>query len=58
MQGISYVASYPLTDILAEKAKMDEQEGNQMGMVYQVYVRADRDKTASLVREAIDGGCQ
>lgn len=29
-----------------------------MGMVFQVYVRADREKTADLVREAIDGGCQ
>jgi hypothetical protein len=29
-----------------------------MGMVYQVYVRADREKTKGLVQQAIDAGCQ
>lgn len=58
VQGISYVASYPLGDILSEKRKMDAESGEPMGMVYQVYVRADREKTASSVREAINGGCQ
>lgn len=55
---MSYVASYPLDDILAEKAKMDELIGENMGMAYQIYVRADREKTESLVREAIEGGCK
>jgi L-lactate dehydrogenase (cytochrome) len=52
------VASYPLSDILAEKQSLDEEMGEKMGMVYQVYVRPDRVKTAAMVREAIDGGCQ
>ena len=29
-----------------------------MGMVYQVYVRPDRVKTAEMIRTAIDGGCR
>lgn len=58
VQGISYVASYPLCDILDEKANLDEELGDQMGMVFQVYVRKDRVKNAAVVREAIDGGCR
>ncbi|WVF71068.1 hypothetical protein IAT40_005865 [Kwoniella sp. CBS 6097] len=58
VQGISYVASYPLKDILAEKETMDEMIGEKMGMVFQVYVREDREKNAAVIREAIAGGCQ
>lgn len=58
VQGISYVASYPLRDILDAKAEEDEREGYPMGMVYQVYVRPDRQKTATNIRMAIDGGCR
>ena len=58
VQGISYVASYPLCDILDEKANMDEELGEEMGMVFQVYVRKDRVKNAAVVREAIEGGCK
>ena len=58
IQGVSYVASYPLTDILEEKAKEDEASGSSLGMVYQVYVRPDRSKTGELIRTAIDGGCR
>lgn len=58
VQGVSYVASYPLTDILDAKEAVEEEVGEKMGMVYQVYVRADREKTKSLVQQAIDAGCQ
>ncbi|OCF32007.1 hypothetical protein I316_06393 [Kwoniella heveanensis BCC8398] len=58
VQGVSYVASYPLKDILAEKEVMDELIGEKMGMVFQVYVREDREKNAEVIREAIEGGCQ
>ncbi|WVQ99128.1 hypothetical protein IAU59_006260 [Kwoniella sp. CBS 9459] len=58
IQGISYAASYPLKDILEEKATMDEMIGEKMGMVFQVYVRSDREKNEQVVREAIEGGCQ
>lgn len=58
VQGVSYVASYPLVDILDAKAEQDEREGEPMGMVYQVYVRPDRVKTAEMIRTAIDGGCR
>lgn len=37
---------------------MDEQIGEEMGMVFQVYVRRDREKNAAVVQEAIDGGCK
>lgn len=57
VQGISYVASYPLCDILAEKDEMDEQLGDKMGMVFQVYVRKDRERNKEVIREAIAGGC-
>jgi L-lactate dehydrogenase (cytochrome) len=52
------VASYPLCDILAEKENMDEQLGDNMGMVFQIYVRKDREKNKEVIREAIDGGCR
>ena len=52
------MSSYPLTDILAEKEQVEEEIGERMGMVFQVYVRANREKTAGLVQEALDGGCQ
>lgn len=47
-----------MCDILAEKEEMDEQLGDQMGMVFQVYVRKDREKNKEVIREAIDGGCR
>jgi L-lactate dehydrogenase (cytochrome) len=47
-----------LCDILAEKEEMDEQLGDKMGMVFQVYVRKDREKNKEVIREAIDGGCR
>jgi len=37
---------------------MDEQLGDKMGMVFQVYVRKDREKNKEVIREAIDGGCR
>lgn len=58
IQGISYVASYPLADILDAKAVEDEREGSPLGMIYQVYVRPDREKTAANIRMAIEGGCR
>lgn len=58
MQGISYVASYPLCDILAEKEAIEEQMDAKMGMVFQIYVRKDRAKNKEVIREAIDGGCR
>jgi L-lactate dehydrogenase (cytochrome) len=45
-----------LCDILDEKAKMDEESGSKMGMVFQVYLK-DRQKNAEVIKEAIDGGC-
>ena len=47
-----------MCDILAEKEEMDEQLGDKMGMVFQVYVRKDREKNKEVIREAIDGGCR
>jgi L-lactate dehydrogenase (cytochrome) len=47
-----------LCDILAEKEEMDEQLGDKMGMVFQVYVRKDREKNKEVIRQAIDGGCR
>jgi L-lactate dehydrogenase (cytochrome) len=58
VQGISYVASYPLEDILAEKAEQEEQLGETMGMVYQVYLRKDRTKNAEMIQRAVEGGCR
>lgn len=58
VQGISFVSSFPLTDILEEKEKVEEIIGEKMGMVFQVYVRQEREKTARQVKEAIEGGCQ
>lgn len=58
VQGISAASSFPLTEILEEKDKMDQQLGRKMGMVYQVYLRRDRSKSEALVREAVEGGCQ
>ena len=57
VQGISAAASYPLADILAEKEKMDAEVG-PMGIVYQVYLQYDSEKTEEIVREAVDGGVQ
>lgn len=47
-----------MSDILAEKEEMDDQMGEEMGMVFQVYVRKDREKNKAVVREALDGGCR
>jgi L-lactate dehydrogenase (cytochrome) len=47
-----------LSDILAQKQELDEEMGDEMGMVFQVYVRKDREKNAEVIREAIDGGCK
>jgi len=47
-----------LCDILAEREHLDEQLGDNMGMVFQVYVRKDREKNKEVIREAIDGGCR
>jgi L-lactate dehydrogenase (cytochrome) len=58
VQGISYVASYPLVDILAEKEEQEDALGDKMGMVFQVYLRRDREKNAEVIRTAIEGGCQ
>jgi hypothetical protein len=58
VQGVSAASSYPLRDILQEKAELDAASGNKMGMVYQVYVVPDRSKTVDLVKEAVAGGCQ
>lgn len=61
MQGISAAASFSLTEILAEKDKMDEElesQGRKMGMVYQVYMQTDRSKTKAQVEEAVAGGVQ
>ena len=55
---MSYVASYPLSAILEQKEAVEEEAGEKMGMVYQVYVRADRAKTKGLVEQAIEAGCQ
>lgn len=52
------MASYPLCDILEEKANLDEELGEEMGMVFQVYVRNDRAQNEAVIREAIDGGCR
>jgi len=35
---------------------MDTELENPMGMVYQVYIQTDREKTEELVREAVGGG--
>lgn len=56
VQGVSAAASYSLTDILAEKEKMDEETGRKMGLAYQVYFQLDRSRTEELVREAVDAG--
>lgn len=37
---------------------MDEEIGNKMGMVYQVYFQTERSKTESQVREAVAAGVQ
>lgn len=37
---------------------MDEEIGDKMGMVYQVYFQTERRKTEELVREAVEGGVQ
>jgi L-lactate dehydrogenase (cytochrome) len=65
VQGVSAASSLPLNELLDEKHNMDEEIeegkwgrglGDKMGMVYQVYVQEEREKTAKLVREAVDGG--
>lgn len=56
MQGISAAASFPLSDILAEKERMNEEMNSSMGMVYQVYLEYDRSRTEERVREAVEGG--
>lgn len=37
---------------------MDEEIGDKMGMVYQVYFQTERSKTESQVREAVAAGVQ
>lgn len=65
VQGVSAASSLPLDELLDEKHRMDDEIeggkwgkglGDKMGMVYQVYVQLEREKTAKLVREAVDGG--
>nr|XP_019007451.1 uncharacterized protein I206_07709 [Kwoniella pini CBS 10737]OCF46232.1 hypothetical protein I206_07709 [Kwoniella pini CBS 10737] len=58
VQGVSAAASFPLTEILEEKAKMDEESGNKMGMVYQVYLSRDREKNVEQLQQVVEGGCQ
>ncbi|WWC62286.1 uncharacterized protein I303_104882 [Kwoniella dejecticola CBS 10117] len=58
VQGVSAAASFPLTEILEEKAKMDEEMGNKMGMVYQVYLSRDREKNVEQLQQVLEGGCQ
>lgn len=55
---------------MAEKERMDEEvrekwgkgkggkEERGMGMIYQVYVQDEREKTEKLVREAVEGGVE
>lgn len=68
VQGVSAASSLPLGELLDEKEKMTQevQSGKWgggeaekkagMGMVYQVYVQEEREKTEKLVREAVEGG--
>ena len=68
VQGVSAASSLPLGELLDEKDKMtrEVQDGQWgggekekkagMGMVYQVYVQEDREKTEKLVKEAVEGG--
>jgi L-lactate dehydrogenase (cytochrome) len=65
VQGVSAASSLPLNELLDEKHKMDEEIangqwgkglGDKMGMVYQVYVQSEREKTAKSVQEAVEGG--
>ncbi|WRT68148.1 uncharacterized protein IL334_005123 [Kwoniella shivajii] len=58
IQGISAAASFPLSEILDEKAKMDKESGTEMGMVYQVYLSRDRQKNVEQITEAVNGGVQ
>ncbi|WWC88941.1 uncharacterized protein L201_003856 [Kwoniella dendrophila CBS 6074] len=58
VQGISAAASFPLSEILEEKSKMDQEGGNKMGMVYQVYLSRDRQKNVEQLKEVVEGGCQ
>ncbi|KAL7419471.1 hypothetical protein Q5752_006309 [Cryptotrichosporon argae] len=58
VQGVSAAASFPLAEILAAKEDMDDEIGQPMGMVYQVYFENDRSKTEARVREAVAGGVQ
>ena len=58
IQGISAAASFSLTDILEEKERMNEEIGDKMGMVYQVYFQTERRKTEDAVREAVASGVQ
>ncbi|ORY26687.1 FMN-dependent dehydrogenase-domain-containing protein [Naematelia encephala] len=61
IQGVSAASSFSLGDILDERDEMDkelEKDGTKMGMVYQVYVQTDREKTEAQVREAVSRGVQ
>ncbi|OCF60834.1 hypothetical protein L486_00474 [Kwoniella mangroviensis CBS 10435] len=58
VQGVSAAASFPLDEILQEKAKMDQDTGTKMGMVYQVYLSRDRRKNVEQLKEVVDGGVQ
>ncbi|WVR06147.1 hypothetical protein IAU60_003177 [Kwoniella sp. DSM 27419] len=52
--GISYVASYPLTDILAEKETMEAQIGEPMGMVFQVALLLTVDSNVGDFRQGVE----
>ncbi|WVW84347.1 hypothetical protein I302_106381 [Kwoniella bestiolae CBS 10118] len=58
VQGVSAAASFPLDEIIQEKANMDQESGNSMGMVYQVYLSRDRQKNVEQLKEVVDGGVQ
>ena len=58
MQGVSAATSFPLEEILEEKNKLDTTLPSPMGMVYQIYIQNDRERTKELIREAVEGGVQ
>nr|XP_031858191.1 uncharacterized protein CI109_006433 [Kwoniella shandongensis]KAA5525263.1 hypothetical protein CI109_006433 [Kwoniella shandongensis] len=58
VQGVSAAASFALSEILREKDAVEEEIGERMGMVYQVYYQEERSKTEDQVREAVAGGCR
>jgi L-lactate dehydrogenase (cytochrome) len=58
VQGVSAATSFPLEEILEEKNKLDKILPSPMGMVYQIYIQNDRERTKELIREAVEGGVQ